>query len=247
MTSKAKSQAIHDGGAPRRIAVSIPIAAVAAFAFFAFFPKINMDTPKKISESTAISLLDSSELSDSDFIRIQEFSDHSPLFIPTRWNYRKNLSELPLPKTWTHEEKVYSPYGGSLNSVLNFARPAGVSSFEDIFSGRAPMRNVFLGFGRRDSPRQGPPAKSQDALLFTLTDLNTGKIVAEHQVEVKGAANAAAIAVFSVDSFGNFFTRPLLQNTSGDENLDESLSRALRESDILKNIPPGRYRATFSP
>ena len=30
MTSKAKSQAIHDGGAPRRIAVSIPIAAVAA-------------------------------------------------------------------------------------------------------------------------------------------------------------------------------------------------------------------------
>ena len=66
-------------------------------------------------------------------------------------------------------------------------------------------------------------------------------------MEVKGAANAAAIAVFSVDSFGNFFTRPLLQNTSGDENLDESLSRALRESDILKDIPPGRYRATFSP
>ena len=229
---------VRDGGAIRRILLSLPVAILFVGVFFIFFPNIDLKVlPPAISDSKVV-LLDVKNLSDSEFLRIQELSDDTPLFIPTRWNYVRKTQQLPLPSSWETRPTQSYPLEKSINENLKF-EPFSTFQTENSLN----LRNSFSGFGRKENVFE---PMNQSKILFVLTDQSSGEKIVERFLEFD--KSPLGVVEFTVDVLdGGASAKPFLKSSSGDKDFDALVSRRLQSRDLLKSIPVGTYRAEFIP
>ena len=232
------------GQSPNSILVSVCAACVFTALFLLFFPEISPEI-KNPAYAKPLATLALSEAENDGGIGLDELSDYSPMFIPTRWNATPKIPALPKPAGWDFGKTAD---GNIAKDLLNesFLLDAK-ADLERGKSGlmKSVMRNFFSGYKRADI-RQSP--KSANEIVFRLVDMNNGKIIKTENIKMESPNGMFSIAEFKVYvERDGWAMKPLELQSSGNDENDIELSRLLSNAKLLKGIPKGEYKAVFIP
>lgn len=229
-------------GERRTKAACIAGACVLLALFFATIPAIDVPKEMPAQPKPFVEIIDHSG---DAAIGMDEIFDDSPLFIPTRWNASAPESKLPTPASWRLAPPGSDALGGEVLSS-GFMR-GGQNAIERARTGllHSIMRHVFSGFGRENINYKTP--ENADSGTLEVIDTRTGNKVYTGSIPKEVAGKMISIAEFFVDiEDDGWALRPLIRETSGNENTDEELSKILR-SGVLRKLPRGKYKAVFAP
>ena len=225
--------------------MSAPVAAscAAVFVFFMFFPEINLEIKDPAPPAPLANI---SHFQDPESIAgLDEISDYSPMFMPTKWNASPLKTGVPTPAGWDFGVK-----NGDIPALALQKQSFLLDETADIERGksalmRAVMRNFFSSYKRKEIEIS---KKDDSEITFKLIDMNTGETVKMHPVKISSANKMYNIAEFKVYvERDGWAMKPLELQSSGDEQNDLELSSMLSSSKLLKGAQKGEYKAVFIP
>ncbi len=227
----------------REILFPAIVATAVLVIFFVFFPNLDAKIPPPKKTQPLATLL---EKRDSKDIGLDEIFDYSPLFITTRWNATKEQKKLTPPVGWDFDKVEDEEYAKELRSPSFIIDENTYIKRGRLSMARAVMRSAFLGYARKDVDI--PNSNTKDKITFLLIDLKSGKEIKSISFESVLAENMFSIAEFNVTIENDGWTMtPLESQSSGNEKVDEELSKMLAPRHLLNGIPAGSYKAIFVP
>lgn len=222
-------------------AIAVCAALFCASAFFALMPDLKPVKLPKDGFSAFIEVRTDSLSGGGSAVGVEELSDFSPLFLPTRWNYGKR--PLDLSSARIAEPKAVRPsYAEALrDSAFVLGRDEIESARTGLF--RSIMRSVFSSFGRKDEAE--PPARK--GALIKVVDMSSGRTVRSEYADARAAEIMISPAEFLVDVFdGGVAGRPLLLKSSGSEASDSEIAGFIAKRSVLRGLGSGQYKVVFT-
>jgi hypothetical protein len=207
-------------------------------SFFVFFPEIDL-TIQNPQQST--SLATAIEIDDSDeHISLDEIQDYAPIFIPTRWNASFNSSQVINPTAWNFEVSK-EKYATQLETK-EFAFNKNEINRENEAKYNLQIQKAFYSYARKDIPQKD----KANIISYQIIDLRTGEIVKSQSIKKDISFTEMSVFKVSIGRDG-WVLRPLVIQSTGNENLDDKLASLLTKSELLKQIPSGDYKVIFVP
>ena len=211
------------------------------FLFFALFPDIDLrvSNPKEPTPLATIIEKDNN----AELIGLDDIYDYSPLFITTRWNATHKPMKIVTPIAWDFETSNKERYASALENQ-NFIFGKNNKKYADSPIKPMILRNIFSNYARAEIPTKN----ITNGISFSLIDLSTGRSVKSEFVKCDFSEKMFAIAEYKVSiEKDGWAMRPLVMQSSGNEEVDNNLAKLLTKSKLLKQIPHGDYKATFVP
>ena len=223
------------------LAMAFAVSALLFALFFIFLPDVGTKEFSDFSPPPFVAYKSYSK----DFANAADLADYAPLFVTTRWNHKPTVPNIPKPEGW--ETSVWKNYFNESEIIdSKFLESVLAGDVRDARLGlmRSVMRSVFSGYRRADIP-ESDQAKASEVEII---DISTGKKVLSRKLPEPLMEGIFSTAQFSVDVEGDGWVgRPVLRKTSGNDAVDEKLSKLLTSKDLLKGLKSGQYRATFIP
>lgn len=222
-------------------ASAVCVALLCSFAFFAVMPDLKSRALPESSLSAFAEVRFEQPTGDASSVGVEELSDFSPLFLPTRWNYGRrppSLSQEGLAEPGA-ARPVYAAALGDSSLIL------GKNELEAARTGlfRSIMRSSFSSFGRKDAAE--PPARKN--ALIKVVDMSSGRTVVSEYADARTAEIMISPAEFLVDVFdGGVVGRPLLLKSSGSEASDSEIAGFIAKKAVLRGLGSGQYKVVFT-
>ena len=223
-------------------AFALCAALACAAAFFAFMPDLQFGALPE-SRLSAFAEVRLDPPGDGSSVGVEELSDFSPLFLPTRWNYGRRRPYSPAPESPAEPAAARPAYAEALeDSSLVLGKNELEAARTGLF--RSIMRSVFSSFGRKDSAEQ--PAARKNALI-KVVDMSSGRTVRSEYADARAAEIMISPAEFLVDVFdGGLAGRPLLLKSSGSEESDSEIAEVIAGKAVLRGLGSGQYKVVFT-
>ena len=212
-------------------ASAVCVALLCSFAFFAVMPDLKSRALPESSLSAFAEVRFEQPTGDALSVGVEELSDFSPLFLPTRWNYGRrppSLSQEGLAEPGA-ARPAYAAALGDSSLIL------GKNELEAARTGlfRSIMRSSFSSFGRKDAAE--PPARKN--ALIKVVDMSSGRTVVSEYADARTAEIMISPAEFLVDVFdGGVVGRPLLLKSSGSEASDSEIAEFIAKKAVLRGL-----------
>lgn len=211
------------------------------FLFFGFFPDVDLKVYNPKESIPLATIIEKN--SNSESIGLDEIYDYSPLFITTRWNATHKPIKIATPVAWDFEASDKEKYALELESS-KFVFDENDEKYGRNLIKKMVSRNIFSGYARTDVTTK----TRTNGISFSIIDLSTGKTVKSEFVKCDFSEKMFAIAEYKVSiEKDGWAMRPLVMQSSGNEEVDDNLAKLLTKSKLLKQIPHGDYKATFVP
>ncbi len=222
-------------------ASAVCAALLCALAFFALMPDLKSRALPESSLSAFAEVRLGNVSGDASSVGVEELSDFSPLFLPTRWNYGRGRHS-PEPESIAEPSVARPAYAEALgDSSLVLGKNELEAAKTGLF--RSIMRSVFSSFGRKEAAE--PPARKN--ALVKVVDMASGRTVRSEYADARAAEIMISPAEFLVDVFdGGVAGRPLLLKSSGSEASDSEIAGFISRKAVLRGLGRGQYKVVFT-
>ncbi len=211
----------------------------------ALFP--DADIPSFAPQEEAFFKMDFSKEANGGFSE-GDLSDYTPMFLPTRWNYRRGVERL----------SATDEFGGVFSASLESAEDSDKTDFTPRPADEAPLDSVkdaamdisskgfFRGFGSVDAARgEAKPS----AVGVRIIDMFSGKTVKDFQMDIDGLPQdslwSSVEFMLSKSPLGGRPT-PTLTKRSDSDRTDAILSKATANNPQVRALPGGHYKIVFT-
>ena len=215
------------------------------FLFFALFPDVDLTiaTPQQAQSLATLVEKDTNK----ETIGFDDIQDNAPLFIPTRWNVAPKETEIPTPVAWNFETSINEKYASELENP-NFPMGEDLDENDIKFIRKMVAHNVFSGYARAEQSTKKSGEKPTNKISYSIIDLSTGNIVKSACFEYNTHNKTYSIPEYKVTiEKDGWVMRPIVIQSSGDDDFDNNLAKLLTKSKLLKQIPYGDYKVIFVP
>ena len=151
--------------------VSVITASACVGAFIYFLPDAKPELLPGSNLNTFVKIRDKVEEENAE-IGVDELSDYSPLFLPTRWNYGRDAYS-PDYKSMSEPKAIKATYAVPLENKSIVLEKDNIESAKTGLY-RSIMRSVFSGLGRKDSKTD---IVAERSALIKVVDMSSGKTV----------------------------------------------------------------------
>ena len=215
------------------------------FLFFALFPDIDLTiaTPQQTQSLATLVEKDNNK----ETIDFDDIKDNTPLFLPTRWNVAPKQTEMPTPVAWNFETSTNEKYASELEDI-NFLMGEKIDENDIKFFRKMVGNNIFTGYARTDQPMKKSETKPISKISYSIIDLSTGNIVKSDCIEGEFLRPTTYLIPeyrVTIEKDG-WVIRPLLMQSTGNDEIDNTLAKLLTKSKLLKQIPYGTYKVIFT-
>ena len=149
--------------------VSVITASACVGAFIYFLPDAKPELLPGSNLNTFVKIRDKVEEENAE-IGVDELSDYSPLFLPTRWNYGRDAYS-PDYKSMSEPKAIKATYAVPLENKSIVLEKDNIESAKTGLY-RSIMRSVFSGLGRKDSKTD---IVAERSALIKVVDMSSGK------------------------------------------------------------------------
>lgn len=221
--------------------VSVITASACVGAFIYFLPDAKPELLPGSNLNTFVKIRDKEEV-ENDEIGVDELSDYSPLFLPTRWNYGRDAYS-PDYKSMSEPKAIKATYAVPLENKSIVLEKDNIESAKTGLY-RSIMRSVFSGLGRKDSKSD---IVAERSALIKVVDMSSGKTVKRVYANPNTDGIMISPAEFLVDVFnGGLASRPLLLKSSGSESNDAAIVKFIAQKSIFRELGNGQYKVMFT-
>lgn len=220
-------------------AILTSVACVGAFVYF--LPDVKPELLPDSRLNTFVKIRDEIGGKNAE-IGVDELSDYSPLFLPTRWNYGRNAYS-PDYKSMSEPKAIRATYAVPLENKSIVLEKDDIESAKTGLY-RSIMRSVFSGFGRNDSKSD---IIAERSALIKVVDMSSGKTVKRVYANPNTDGIMISPAEFLVDVFnGGLASRPLLLKSSGSDSNDAAIVKFIAKKSIFRELGNGQYKVMFT-
>ena len=242
MADLGSGRAYKAGGFLYSAGIAIVAVLVAGF----FLPEV--DFPEFGSPDRAFFDMDFSDNTSGDFSE-SELSDYTPMFLPTRWNFRRQAGS----------EAETDEYGGIFSSSVDSDNSSVAEYFEPKHPKSEPLddvksaimqiatRGFFQGFASKDT--QPEKDLSDNIVDVYVIDMATGKTVDNFRANVKGLPTdslweSAKFTILKSAIGGGGI--PTFLEKSGSSEADAALAKEAAKNPRITALPYGYYKIVFT-
>lgn len=219
--------------------------ALVCIFFIIFFPDLAFNPIQPRQNENTILAVNYGGTGNEESLGLDELSDYSAIYIPTKRNYRTAAFEPPMPEGWDMETGKSTKVAKDLFDI-KFTNIDAIGDVEDskISLLRSTMRHAFSAMGI--SEKEPEISEKEFVPNLQITDMKSGNTVAEEFIRNTKALPAPL--VFQVQIFNDgYISTPVTIISSGDDKYDNLLKSDFVNSQRAKNLDEGFYRISVYP